>query len=221
MAEINNIGSRKAPLPPADNNQSSNLQPGQAKTINASPSVPGAPVGPPGSLGQPTGMLAPALVAPGQTTILTDALAGREVSQMRAAKQMREAGGAPATDRLLSLDLQPSFAGAFPPPPGNREALRHLSPATRRSMLASLSAKQRMRLRRLGRQLRDGEDEQRDDREDTLDQQSDSSSITLSAAECERARRELKSVARMLDLLDELILMQEYTLSQMGSFSQG
>ncbi|MEJ7713276.1 MAG: hypothetical protein WKF84_26375 [Pyrinomonadaceae bacterium] len=220
MAEINNIGSRSsssAGTTPPENNQPRNLQPGQAKTINASLATPGVPVGPPRSLGQPTGLLAPV-----QTTILTDVLAGREVSQMRAAEQMREAGGAPATDRLLSLDVQPSFAGAFPPPPGNIEALRHLSPAMRRSMLTSLIVRQRLRLKRLGRPLHDAEeDEQRDDREETSHHPGDSSSITLSAAERERAASELKSVARMLDLLDEMILMQEYTLSQMGSFSQG
>ncbi len=36
-----------------------------------------------------------------------------------------------------------------------------------------------------------------------------------------RARAELSRAASMLDLLDDLLAMQDYTLSQMGTFSQG
>jgi hypothetical protein len=43
----------------------------------------------------------------------------------------------------------------------------------------------------------------------------------LDAAQLERARREFYNTTRMLDLLDELLAMQDYVFSKMGTFSHG
>ena len=36
-----------------------------------------------------------------------------------------------------------------------------------------------------------------------------------------RATGELDKTARMLDILDEMLAMQDYTISQIGTFTQG
>lgn len=229
MAEINSINNRPVTLP-ADNSPAGNVvnRIGQdaGKGVGAPHASPDAPIGQPGPLGQPTGMPAPTV--PGGGQLLSDVLTGRESSQMRAAEKMRETGGATATEKLLGLDQQPSLLGAFPAPPGNREALRHLSPATRRGILVKLLAKQRGRVRNLARALRDSEKESSDEREGDGEGQSFSDELLVASTapnvsdqQRERAGRELGSVAQMLDLIDELLIMQEYTLSQMGTFAHG
>jgi hypothetical protein len=186
-----------------------------------------APVGQPGQLGQPVGLPAPPSSAP----LMPDALAGRDPSQLLAAEQMRARGGAGATEELLGLNLVPTMVGALAAPPGNAEALRHMTPTMRRTLMRNLLDKQRGQMRRLAylmRRERDGQS--RGDGEETSDEDGDGrtfSEVEMSAlkppdeAQRARARAELGSAARMLDLLDELLAMQDYAISQMGTFSQG
>ncbi|MEJ7615806.1 MAG: hypothetical protein WKF30_02260 [Pyrinomonadaceae bacterium] len=220
MTEINNIGARIAGLSP-DNNQTV-MQPAKQSTgenVRHAPADALLAWGA-GSVGQPVGLAAP--IMPGQTQILTDALVGREATQLRAAEQLRDFGGAAATEQLLRLNLQPSCGGAFPPPPGH-EALHYLPPAVRRGLMISLLAKRRVRLRQLARLLRDHEpsDPEGDNRNEPFEEPITAVSPLPSEEQRDRARRELKSVARMLDLLDELLMVQEYTLSQMGALLEG
>jgi hypothetical protein len=184
-----------------------------------------APVGQPGQLGQPVGLPAPPSTAP----LMPDVLAGRDPSQLVAAEQMRARGGAGATEELLGLNHVPTMAGALAPPPGNAEALRHMTPTMRRTLMRNLLDKQRGQMRRLAylmRRERDGRN--RGDGEESSDEDGDGrafSEFETTALkppdETQRARAELGNAARMLDLLDELLAMQDYAVSQMGTFSQG
>jgi hypothetical protein len=186
-----------------------------------------APVGQPGQLGQPVGLPAPPSTAP----LMPDALAGRDPSQLVAAEQMRARGGAGATEELLGLNQVPTMAGALAPPPGNAEALRHMTPTMRRTLMRNLLDKQRGQMRRLARLMRRERDGQgRGEGEETSDEDGDGRTFSesetialkpLDEAQRGRARAELGSAARMLDLLDELLAMQDYAVSQMGTFSQG
>lgn len=186
-----------------------------------------APVGQPGPLGQPTGMPA-APLAPGQK-VLPDVLAGRDPSQLAAAEQLRARGGASAVDELLGLNQRPTLMGALAPPPGNSEALRHMTPTMRRTVMRNLLDRQRGRLRGLAQLLRrerDGEDERGGRRGDEQEQSfadelAEPARPALAEEHAERARVELGSAAQMLDLLSELLAMQDYAISQMGTFSQG
>jgi hypothetical protein len=179
----------------------------KAPTATNQPAVPETPTGPPGPLGQPTGLPSP--VAPDQARILSDVLAGRDPSQLRAAESLRERGGVSATEKLLGLDRQPSIVGAFPPPPGNSEALRHLTPAMRRTAMRNLLNRQRERMQRLESRLKREEEEDREEHDERNDH------------ELRRARRELGSTVLMLSLLEDLLVMQDETISQMGTFSKG
>lgn len=184
-----------------------------------------APVGQPGPMGQPTGLPA-APLAPGQK-VLPDVLAGRDPSQLAAAEQLRARGGAAAVDELLGLNQRPTLMGALAPPPGNSEALRHMTPTMRRTAMRNLLDRQRGRLRGLAQLLRrerDGEDERGDEQEQSFaDELAEPTPARIELAEehAERARVELGSAAQMLDLLSELLAMQDYAISQMGTFSQG
>jgi hypothetical protein len=168
----------------------------------------------------------PAPVAPGQATLLSDVLAGRDASQMAAAERLRATGGASATDELLGLNRQPTMAGAFAAPPGNSDALRHITPTMRRTLMRGLLDKQRGRMRSLARTLQresnQGEDggEREDARERLIDELI-KDFAGASEAQLARAAGELTCAARMIDLLEELLAMQDYTISQMGTFSQG
>ncbi|HKR13339.1 MAG TPA: hypothetical protein VJT15_14850 [Pyrinomonadaceae bacterium] len=203
MAEVRGIQDASLPV-----NQRIDDPVRKAPGSTTQPAVPETPTGPPGPLGQPTGL--PASVGPDQPRILSDVLAGRDPSQLRAAESLRERGGVSATDKLLGLDRQPSVVGAFPPPPGNSEALRHLTPAMRRTAMRNLINRQRERMHRLESRLKreEGEDD-RDERDETSDY------------ELRRARRELGHTALMLSLLEDLLVMQDETISQMGTFSKG
>lgn len=180
------------------------------------------PVGQPGPQGQPVGLPAPPSTAP----LMPDALAGRDPSQLVAAEQMRARGGGTATEELLGLNRQPTIAGALPPPPGNAEALRHMTPTMRRTLMRNLLDKQRAQMRRLAhlmRRERDGRGEGEESDEDGRPAEFEAAVFAAQPDEAQRARAraELGSAARMLDLLDELLAMQDYAVSQMGTFSQG
>jgi hypothetical protein len=181
------------------------------------------PVGQPGPQGQPVGLPAPPTTAP----LMPDALAGRDPSQLVAAEQMRARGGASATEELLGLNRRPTVMGALAAPPGNAEALRHMTPTMRRTLMRNLLDKQRAQMRRLAQNMRrgrdgrgGGEESAEDERQHPQLEGTDALS-PADEAQLARARAELGSAARMLDLLDELLAMQDYAISQMGTFSQG
>lgn len=180
------------------------------------------PVGQPGELGQPTGLPLP--LPPGQK-VLSDVLAGRDLSQLYAAERMRAAGGVTETEKLLGLNLQPTIQGAIAPPPGNSEILRHMTPTMRRTIMRNLLEKQREKMRRLALVLREERDKDSNDGKDENKNEEPYSSSTeialLDNVPLDYATSELGRAARMLDLLDELLAMQDYTISQMGTFSQG
>jgi hypothetical protein len=218
------------------NNAPGAVTPAQGQTEGAGLNPPGqtvvppeglnAPVGQPGQLGQPVGLPAPPSTAP----LMPDALAGRDPSQLVAAEHLRARGGAGATEELLGLNRQPTMLGALAAPPGNAEALRHMTPTMRRTLMRNLLDKQRGQMRRLAqlmRRERDGEGregEESPDEEDGRSAQLEASIAALPSldeTQRARARAELGSAARMLDLLDELLAMQDYAVSQMGTFSQG
>lgn len=231
MAEIRNINNRVVPaaldqeqIKPAGSPLVKAPAPGEGKGPAAPFTSPDAPIGQPGPLGQPTGMPAPTV--PGQTQVLPDVLLGRDPSQLIAAERLREAGGASVTDELLGLNLQPTIIGFFSAPPGNSEALRHMTPTMKRTIVRTLLTQQRQRMRRLAHLLRREHHTNQEDAADEGESQSFSDaileeSLVFDEAQRERAHHELSSAARMLDLLDEMLAMQDYTLSQMGTFSQG
>lgn len=157
--------------------------------------------------------------------ILPDAATGRDVTQLEAGKQLSALGGVSATDRLLGLDLRPTMTGVLAPPPGNSEFLRHLSPQARRTIMRKMLSKQRERMRRLARYLRDKRDETDEQNSGETERESFLEVITepveLDRVHITRATGELDKAARMLDILDEMLAMQDYTISQIGTFSQG
>ena len=215
MPDIGNINNR---LPPATGAQTENraLDPGNVgdRTQSSTPTSTSA-----GALGQPTG-----LPVPGGGQVLPDVLAGREASQLAAAEQLRQSGGASAIDELLGLNRQPPIMGALIAPPGNLEALRHMTPVMRRTIMRNLIEKQRARLhllnRRLRRSEREGDGVSDGNEYDPLDELL-TEIESIDEGQAARARDELTRAARMLALLDDLLAMQDYTLSQMGTFSQG
>ncbi len=178
------------------------------------------PVGQPAETRQPVDTVN----LPPEQKILPDAATGRDATQLEAAKQLSSLGGASATDRLLGLDLRPTMVGAMAPPPGNSEFLRHISPQMRRTIMRKMLSKQRERMRRLARFLREreqsGEGEGNEsDRESFTEMISEP--LEPNQIQMTKAIGEIDKTARMLDILDEMLAMQDYTISQIGTFSQG
>lgn len=158
--------------------------------------------------------------------LLNDAVVGRDVTQLDAAKQLSALGGVSATDRLLGLDLRPTMTGVLSAPPGNVEFLRHLSPQARRTIMRKMLSKQRERMRRLARYLRDRRDETTENGEGGANEGESfleviNEPVELDRAKLGRATSELEKAARMLNILDEMLAMQDYTISQIGTFTQG
>ncbi len=218
MAEISKVGSGGVVPPGAAGTNTGNSNSATNRT------VPDTPIGQPGALGQPTGMPVPA--APPGTNLLPDVLAGRDSSQLLAAERMRARGGASAVEQQLGLNLQPSMFGTLTAPPGNLEALRHMTPTVRRTIMRALLDKQRGRMRNLAELVRRREDErdessEHDERRESFADALMESSLSVTEEQAMRAREEFGRAARMLVLLDELLAMQDYAISQMGTFSQG
>lgn len=174
-------------------------------------------------VGQPQETRLP--VDPATQKVLPDAATGRDITQLEAGKQLSSLGGVSATDRLLGLDLRPTMTGVLTAPPGNSEFLRHLSPQARRTIMRKMLSKQRERMRRLARYLRDKRDETDEQNDGETERESFLEVITepveLDRVHITRATGELDKAARMLDILDEMLAMQDYTISQIGTFSQG
>jgi hypothetical protein len=179
------------------------------------------PVGQPAETRQP---IDTATLPVGQK-ILPDAATGRDASQLDAAKQLSALGGVSATDRLLGLDLRPTMTGVLAAPPGNSEFIRHLTPQARRAIMRKMLNKQRERMRRLARYIRDRRDESAEDDDAEFDRESFleviSEPVELDRSKISRATGELEKAARMLNILDEMLAMQDYTISQIGTFTQG
>lgn len=158
--------------------------------------------------------------------VLSDAVTGKEATQLKAGQRLSSLGGGSATERLLGLDLRPTMPGTLTAPPGNSDFLRHLSPTMRRTIMRNMLARQRERMKRLAAVLKDQREhageEERDDAE-SAESFLQSVSETFSSEESELARAigEMGRSARMLDILDELLAMQDFTISQMGTFSKG
>ena len=177
----------------------------------------------------PVGQPGEAERLPQSQKILSDATVGRDATQTEAAKHLTLLGGVSATDRLLGLDLRPTMTGALAPPPGNNEFLRHVSPQMRRTIMRKMLNKQRERMRKLARYLRDRRDESGngnsdEDRESFLEVIAEKMQLeeyNTDQNQIVRATGELDKTARMLDILDELLAMQDYTISQIGTFTQG
>lgn len=228
MAEIRNVGGQ--PLPIEQNKakiaDDAVKLPNQQQPQNAATEE--ATVGR-GTIGQPIGL--PDAEPTTQNTLMPNVVTGRDPSQLVAAEKLRSNGGHSATDVLLGLNRQPSTLGVLLAPPGNLEMLRHLSPASRRKVLRNLLSKQRGQMRRLVAVMRDEEQNRQtpDEENQNAESEDDSSPsqllppASLSAAGLynQRAVQDLEATTRMLDLLDELLGMQDYTLSQMGTFAQG
>lgn len=216
LSGVNNVPGRVTPAQGQGDASAEAVRP--AGQPGVQPEGLATPVGQPGPQGQPVGLPAPPTTAP----LMPDALAGRDPSQLVAAEQMRARGGASATEELLGLNRQPTMVGALAPPPGNAEALRHMTPTMRRTLMRNLLHKQRTQIRRLAQLMRRERDGRGDGEESPEDESQTEAADALSLTdEAQRARAELGSAARMLDLLDELLAMQDYAVSQMGTFSQG
>lgn len=90
--------------------------------------------------------------------------------------------------------------------------------------MRKMLAKQRERMRRLARFLREREDDSSG--ENSEPEQESFTEIIAEPFEPNRlqltkAIGEIDKTARMLDILDEMLAMQDYTISQSGTFSQG
>ncbi|MEP6901859.1 MAG: hypothetical protein ABJA66_08920 [Actinomycetota bacterium] len=227
MAEIKNISGPALPVDPAKiADEAAGKLPNQQlpqnnieeTTINH------------GAIGQPVGL--PLTEPTTQNAFMSPVITGRDGSQMIAAEKLRTNGGHSATDVLLGLNRQPSTLGVLLAPPGNIEMLRHLSPASRRKILRNLLTKQRGQMRLLVSVMRDDESsQQQQSNEEPVPEENESASNEILRSDSpadtaakfynRRAVRDLEATTRMLDLLDELLAMQDYTLSQMGTFAQG
>lgn len=218
MAEVKGVGGGVRPPSPENQTDVGARLGGAAQGANAQQFSPDATIGPPGVFGQPTGLPIPG--AEGQK-ILPDVLAGLDPSQIAAARQVRTSGTATATEALLGLDQQPTMRGAFLAPPGNSEALRHMTPLKRRTIMHGLLKKQRVRLRSVVR-FDEGEDEGGGGQggnpmREPFNGELSADFPDLSPEQLARARRELRHVAGMLNLLNEMLSMQDYVLSHVGT----
>lgn len=223
MAEIKNIGGQSVPIG-EQNVQKVGEDVGKLPT--QLPQNQGETSVGRGNVGQPVGL--PTADPTTQNALMPNVVTGRDASQLAAAEKMRANGGYSSTDVLLGLHQQPSMLGAMLPPPGNLEALRHLTPAMRRTILRNLLSKQRGKMRQLVAVMRDEEQHQQNPEQENQENEAEISTengiknlISPSDFQNQRALRDLEATTKMLDLLDELLGMQDYTLSQMGTFAQG
>ncbi len=218
MADIKNLTQAAANVRLTDNQVIDTDKPGVARTAERLASV-AKPVGQPQESGgtQDTSSLPPG------PRVLNESVLGRDPGQLKAARQLVDLGGAAALDRLLGLDLRPTMTGLIIPPPGNGEFLKNLSPSMRRSIMRKMLDKQREKMRRLAKFVRKHHDRENTDEDDNdesfLDVVSDP--VNYTPEQLTRAAADLDRTARMLDILEELLAMQDYTISQMGTFSQG
>ncbi len=222
MPEVNKVGNQLLPVskqPIQKPNDAINKLPAQLPPDTGADQNVGR-----GSIGQPVGV--PPKTPLTQNALMSEVVTGRDATQFIAAEKLHSNGGVSATDVLLGLNQQPSVLGGLLAPPGNLEALRHLSPTMRRKILRNLLAKQKNQMRRLVAVAREEKQHQREERnEQSNDTENLPPIVKNDPNELEfynpRVYQDLASTTKMLDLLDELLNMQDYTLSQMGTFAQG
>lgn len=222
MPEVNKVGNQLLPVseqPIQKPNGAINKLPAQLPPDTGADQNVGR-----GSIGQPVGV--PPKTPLTQNALMSEVVTGRDATQFIAAEKLHSNGGVSATDVLLGLNQQPSVLGGLLAPPGNLEALRHLSPTMRRKILRNLLAKQKNQMRRLVAVAREEKQHQREERnEQSNDTENLPPIVKNDPNELEfynpRVYQDLASTTKMLDLLDELLNMQDYTLSQMGTFAQG
>lgn len=223
MPEVNKVGNQPLPIEQQVQKPSGAAEnlPGQ---LPPETNLDQANVGR-GNAGQPVGV--PLKTPLTQNALMPEVVTGRDATQFIAAEKMRSNGGVSATDVLLGLNQQPSILGGLLAPPGNLEALRHLSPTMRRKILRDLLEKQRNQMRRLVAVARDEEQHQQQEEQREQTESNETEILTpLNKPNAlgfhnRRVYQDLSSTTKMLDLLDELLNMQDYTLSQMGTFAQG
>src|SRR5215213_7141959 len=203
LSGVNNAPGRVTPAPGQGDASAEAVRPLNQPGVQ--PEGLATPVGQPGPQGQPVGLPAPPTTAP----LMPDALAGRDPSQLVAAEQLRARGGGTATEELLGLNRLPTMVGALAPPPGNAEALRHMTPTMRRTLMRNLLDKQRAQMRRLAHLMRherdgrgegEGEESQEDERPFAALPEATEALTQPDEAQLSRARVELGNAARMLDL---------------------
>ena len=179
-----------------------------------------------GAFGQPVGL--PQTDPTTQNALMPGVVTGRDATQQIAAEKMRSNAGYSATEVLLGLNRQPSTTGILLAPPGNLDALRHITPTMRRIVLRNLLAKQRAQMRRLAAVMRD--DEQSENHRDAENQDAEQQEANIETTNVlplvskfynAKAYRDLAATTKMLDLLYELLSMQDYTLSQMATRADG
>lgn len=214
MAEINNVTGKPMPV-------DRNIEKVANQKLPTNTSTNQSSVGR-GNVGQPVGL--PMAEPTTQGALMPNAVTGRDASQIAAAEQMRSSGGHSATEALLGLNQKPSMMGVLLAPPGNLETLRHLTPSMRRKILRDLLSKQRHQISGFVEAMRDEENSRKSSEEEVDDDESSQLITTDSAVPQKydkKAIRDLEATTKMLDLLDEFLGMQDYTLSQMGTFAQG
>jgi hypothetical protein len=178
-----------------------------------------------GTVGQPIGL--PQTEPTTQNALMPNVVTGRDASQQIAAEKMRSNAGYSATEVLLGLNRQPSTTGILLAPPGNLDALRHMTPTMRRTVLRNLLAKQRSQMRRLAALMRDEKERENnsDAENEDAEQETNNETVNLpppvSKFYNDKAYRDLAATTKMLDLLYELLSMQDYTLSQMATRADG
>lgn len=179
-----------------------------------------------GTFGQPVGL--PQTEPTTQNALMPNVVTGRDATQQIAAEKMRSNAGYSSTEVLLGLNRQPSTTGILLAPPGNLDALRHLTPTMRRTVLRNLLAKQRAQMRRLAAVMRDEEESKNHSDAENQDAVEPEANIEtanvlppVSKFYNDKAYRDLAATTRMLDLLYELLSMQDYTLSQMATRADG
>ncbi len=226
MAEINKVGNQ--PIPKGEQQIAKPNDAAQKLPAQMLPDAGEQQTTARGNAGQPIGLQPKVAVT--QNTLMPEAVTGRDATQLLAAEKLRSNGGTSATDKLLGLNQQPSILGGLLAPPGNLEALRHLTPAMRRNILRSLLAKQKNQMRRLVAVARDEEQHQQQEEQQHEREESEQTENNLPIQPNDanalhfhnrHAYQDLAATTKMLDLLDELLNMQDYTLSQMGTFAQG
>lgn len=224
MPEVNKVGNQPIPVEQQVQKPTGAIEnlPGQ---LPPETNLDQASVGR-GNAGQPVGV--PLKTPLTQNALMPEVVTGRDATQFIAAEKMRSNAGVSATDVLLGLNQQPSILGGLLAPPGNLEALRHLSPTMRRKILRDLLAKQRNQMRRLVAVARDEERHQQQEEQQEPEHSNDAENFVpvivnnpALGFHNQRVYQDLSSTTKMLDLLDELLNMQDYTLSQMGTFAQG
>ena len=222
MADIKNIGGQ--PLPIGQNIEKVADEAAKLPNQQLSQTTGESSVGR-GAFGQPVGL--PQTDPTTQNALMPNVVTGRDATQQIAAEKMRSNAGYSATEVLLGLNRQPSTTGILLAPPGNLDALRHITPTMRRTALRNLLAKQRSQMKRLAAVMRDEEENENHSGAEDQDFESESSIETAnalppaSAFYNEKAYRDLAATTKMLDLLYELLSMQDYTLSQMATRAEG